>query len=796
MRHEQHIIKNNPESSHRPVKKRLKTVKNGNPSTKSKEQTSEKPMDPIQNKPLNTPEEEALIQEKFEILKQTYLKSSHRKKIDKIEKAFQFAKSAHAGVRRRSGEPYIFHPIAVAQIVAEEIGLGSTSICSALLHDVVEDTDTTVDDISNLFGPKIASIVDGLTKISGGMFGTKASAQAENFRKLILTMSEDIRVILIKMADRLHNMRTLGSMPPAKQLKIAGETQYIYAPLANRLGLYRIKTELEDLSFKYEHPDEYNELSKKLEVTQMEREKLFEDIVVPIRQKLDQMGYKAEIQSRVKSIYSIWRKMNTKNIPFEEIFDILAIRIVFDVTESREEKRSCWDIYSAVTDLYRPHPDRIRDWVSTPKANGYEALHVTVMGPDGKWIEVQIRSRRMDDIAEKGFAAHWMYKTGENDNSELEKWLQTIKELLENPEPNAIDFMDTFKLNLFASEIFVYTPKGDIKTLPQGSTVLDFAFMLHTELGMHCIGAKVSHKLVPITQVLNSGDQVEIITSKRQSPKPEWIEMIHTSKARTCLQQIFKKEYKTYTTLGENNLKKMLDDINEPMSTDQVHRIMEHYGETKREELFYKIGKNTISIDEMKKTLFKEKSNSRWMKVWNLTFGKLTSSTNKKPGMAQEGGNPKSIQLKETEANTTFRIAECCCPIPGDNILGFREDNGVYVVHKRQCPVAMKLKSNFGERIVTAQWETHRVLSYPASIEIRGMDRMGILSEIIRVISETHKVNMSRVNCESNEGLFVAEITVYIHDVKDVNNLCMNISSIKDINSVVRIENKNTYHKA
>ena len=735
----------------------------------------------------NTPEEEVEIEKKFEKLKETYLNSSHRKKIGIIEKAYHFAKSAHAGVRRRSGEPYIFHPLAVAQIVAEEIGLGSTSISAALLHDVVEDTDTTVEDIENLFGKKIAQIVDGLTKISGGVFGAKASAQAENFRKLLLTMNEDIRVVVIKMADRLHNMRTLGSMPPAKQLKIAGETQYIYAPLANRLGLYKIKTELEDLSFKYEHPEDYKDLEKKLEDTQRERDRLFHDIEQPIREKLKELGVKAEIQSRVKSIYSIWRKMQTKSIPFEEIFDILAIRVVFDIDDIKDEKQTCWAIYSAVTDLYKPHPDRTRDWVNTPKANGYEALHLTVMGPDGKWIEVQIRSRRMDDIAEKGFAAHWKYKTGENDNSELEKWLQTIKELLENPEPNAIDFLDSFKLNLFASEIFVYTPKGDIKTMPQGATVLDFAFSLHTELGKQCIGAKVSHKLVPLNHVLNSGDQVEVLTSPKQSPKPEWIGMVKTAKARQCIQQLFKKEYKAYSQQGEQKMKKFLDDLNEPMNDDQLNRIAEHYGETRREELMYKVGKGLINLDDVKKDMFKEKSNSRWMKVWNLTFGKLTTTNGKKTEL-DPNDKRKSIQLKEDEANEKYRIAECCCPIPGDNILGFREENGVYVVHKRQCPVALKLKSSFGERIVTAQWETHRVLSYPASIQIKGIDRIGILGEIIKVISETHKVNMSRVNVETGDGIFTAEITVYIHDVKDVNNLCMNISSIKDVNSVERIE--------
>ncbi|MBQ0029751.1 MAG: bifunctional (p)ppGpp synthetase/guanosine-3',5'-bis(diphosphate) 3'-pyrophosphohydrolase [Bacteroidales bacterium] len=752
-----------------------------------------------------TNEEDAEIEAKYAELRELYLNSNHRKHIEIIDKAFKYAKQAHSGVRRRSGEPYIMHPIAVAKIVAEELGLGSTSICSALLHDVVEDTDTSVEDIKNMFNPRIALIVDGLTKISGGVFGTQASAQAENFRKLLLTMSEDIRVVLIKMADRLHNMRTLGSMPPAKQLKIAGETQYIYAPLANRLGLYAIKTELEDLSFKYEHPDKYDDLTKKVEATQKERDKLFNDVESPIRVKLEKMGLKAEIQSRVKSIYSIWRKMQNKGIPFEEIYDILAIRIVFDPVEGADEKAICWSIYSAVTDLYKPHPERIRDWVSTPKANGYEALHVTVMGPDGKWVEVQIRSRRMDDIAEKGFAAHWKYKTGENDDSELEKWLQTIKEQLKNPDSDAIDFIDNFKMNLFSSEIFVYTPKGEIKTMPKGATVLDFAFSLHTELGMQCIGAKINHKLVALNYELQSGDQVEILTSKRQQPSPEWIDNVKTAKGRACIKQLFRKEYTRLKLLGEKKLHDYLQKINVEEDADTVNRIIEHYGQPNKEEMMYKIGKGSIDLLELGQTMFKDKKSSRWVKIWNLTFGKLSlpGSDNEAQKGQKNAKKASKNTLKVTENNTNengnglkYRIAECCCPIPGDDILGFMEENGVYVVHKRSCGVAMRLKSSYGNRIVTAAWETHRVLSFPATIEVKGMDRVGILAEIISVISQQLKINIARLVVDTGDGLFTAQITVYIRDVEDVNNLCMNISKIRDINSVGRIEtDKNVLNK-
>lgn len=727
-------------------------------------------------------QENEMIEREYAALLDVYVKSNHRRKVDIIDKAFRFACQAHSGVRRRSGEPYIFHPIAVARIVAQEIGLGSTSICASLLHDVVEDTDNTVEDIENMFGKKIASIVDGLTKISGGVFGEQASVQAENFRKLLLTMSEDIRVILIKMADRLHNMRTLASMPQTKQFKIAGETQYIYAPLANRLGLYAIKTELEDLSFKYEHKDKYDELSRKLENTRQERDELFALFSDPIVKKLNELGYKFEIHDRIKSIYSIWRKMQVKNIPFEEIYDILALRIIFNVEDEKDEKTTCWGIYSAVTDIYKPHPDRIRDWVSTPKANGYEALHVTVMGPTGQWIEVQIRSQRMDDIAEKGFAAHWKYKTGEKDDSELEKWLQTIKELLENPEPNAIDFLDTFKLNLFASEIFVFTPLGDIRTLPQGSTALDFAFSLHTDVGLHCIGAKVNHKLVPLSYTLNSGDQVEILTSKKQTPSAEWINIVKTARARAKIKSLFKKEYKTFIKKGEYDLETYLEKLGHKFTPDLISKIMDNFHETQKEDMFYKIGKGVLNLDDINKETVLPKTQNRWVKYWKLQFGKSGNEETEKKKI-----DTKST-LTLTENDSTYRIADCCNPIPGDDILGFVEEEGKVVVHKRQCPVAMKLKSNYGERIVSAVWETHRMLCFPATIEIKGLDRKGMLGQIVKVISDEHSVNVNKVNMETHDGIFEGFITIYVHDLEDLNNLSMNILKINGVNSVNRVE--------
>src|SRR5574344_1971029 len=510
--------------------------------------------DQIQKDTEREKADDKMIDDAFQHLLDSYLASRHRKKVDIITKAFNFARQAHKGVKRRSGEPYIMHPIAVARIVCEDIGLGSTSICAALLHDVVEDTDYTVEDIENLFNPKIAQIVDGLTKISGGIFGDRASAQAENFKKLLLTMSDDIRVILIKIADRLHNMRTLGSQLPNKQDKIAGETLYIYAPLANRLGLNKIKTELEDLSFKYEHPEEYKIIEKKLASTEAEREQLFRDFTAPIRANLDKMGFKYEIKARIKSPYSIWSKMQNKHVTFEEIYDILAVRIIFDPRVKEEELNECFNIYVSISKIYKPHPDRLRDWVSHPKANGYQALHVTLMSNRGQWVEVQIRSERMNDVAEQGFAAHWKYKEGggSEDEGELEKWLRTIKEILDDPQPDAIDFLDTIKLNLFASEIFVFTPKGEIKTMPQNCTALDFAFSLHTDIGSHCIGAKVNHKLVPLSHKLQSGDQIEVLTSKSQKVQPSWINFATTAKAKAKIMAILKREKKEQQQQGED----------------------------------------------------------------------------------------------------------------------------------------------------------------------------------------------------------------------------------------------------
>ena len=738
--------------------------------------------------------DEKMIQDGFNELLKDYLNSNHRRKVERITKAFNFANQAHAGVKRRSGEPYIMHPIAGARIVCREMGLGSTSICSALLHDVVEDTEYTVQDISDMFGPKIAQIVDGLTKISGGIFGEQASAQAENFRKLLLTMSDDIRVILIKIADRLHNMRTLGSMLPAKQFKIAGETLYLYAPLAHRLGLFTIKTELEDLSFKYEHPQEYDFIEQKLQASEESRNKLFEHFAIPVDKKLKEMGLHYEMKARVKSAYSIWNKMESKGITFEDIYDLYAVRIIFDPLPGVDEKNMCWDIYSAITDIYRIRPDRIRDWVSRPKANGYQALHLTVMGPDGQWVEIQIRSRRMDDIAEKGFAAHWKYKEHSvEEDTELDKWLQTITEILESPDPNALDFLDTIKLNLFTSEIFVFTPKGDIKTLPQGATALDFAYALHTNIGNKCIGAKVNHRLVPLSHPLASGDQVEILTSRSQEPQAEWLNFVTTAKARSKIDAVLKRARKDAAKVGEEKVIAAFKRSDMEASTSNLDKLCMYFGFSKREEFFYAVEKGDVTLPENIKKLLKEKTDNVLFKYVKQALG-VGVKNNKEKEEVQKEEKPKAKYdkskpyiLREEAFERNYVIAECCKPIPGDDALGFINDDGNVVVHKRSCPIAMRLKSSFGERILNTEWSSHKNASFEATLEVKGIDSIGVLNTITKTISDDFNVNIMRLLIEAKDGVFEGKIKMKVHDVEDIQKMCVTLSKIKNIKSVGRV---------
>ena len=735
---------------------------------------------------LTPQQEEEMIDKAYQNLLNGYLASNHRKKVEIIERAFKFAKSAHAGIRRRSGEPYIMHPIEVARIVSQEIGLGSTSICSALLHDVVEDTEYTVEDIEAQFGKKIAEITQGLTKISGGIFGDKASAQAENFRKLLLTMSSDIRVVLIKMADRLHNMRTLGSMLPSKQYKIAGETLYIYAPLAHRLGLFAIKTELEDLSFKYEHPDVYKQIAQKIADSEQSRNEFFERFSAPIRERLSRMGLKYEMRARVKSVYSIWNKMETKRVPFEEVYDLYAARIVFDCPKDAEEKHICWNIYSEITDLYRLHPDRTRDWISTPKANGYRALHLTVMGPDGNWVEVQIRSQRMDEMAERGFAAHWKYKIGEGEEeNELAIWLQTIEDILKNPEPNAIDFLDTIKLNLFASEIVVFTPKGELITLPNGASVLDLAYNLHSELGNHCIAGKVNHKLVPLSHKLASGDQAEVLTSNSQQPQPEWESFLVTAKGKQRLHAALRRDHRHVAEEGEALLRKFLQENNLEFNNETITKIVGNMGLRNGDELCFMIGNNEIALsDQLLKHARKSKNNGLLSKIF-----RIGSKQKDEPEVIKFEGkiDPKIVyNLTSVNGVRNYTLADCCHPIPGDDVVGFVNQNNIVEVHKLTCPNMMRLKSSFGGRLLQTKWEDHSA-KFLASIEVTGIDRMGILQEIAYLISTTLSINLRRLNIAANDGVFKCELDVLVGDTKVVDNLCKRMRQVQGVKNAVRL---------
>ena len=742
---------------------------------------------------MSPQEEEAMIDQAYQDLLNGYLSSNHRKKVEIIEKAFKFAKDAHSGIRRRSGEPYIMHPIAVATIVSQEVGLGSTSICAALLHDVVEDTDYNIEDIEAQFGSKIAQIVEGLTKISGGIFGDQASAQAENFRKLLLTMSSDIRVILIKMADRLHNMRTLQSMPAAKQYKIAGETMYIYAPLAHRLGLFAIKTELEDLSFKYEHPEAYKSIQNHIRESAPRNKEVFSHFSAPICKRLDQLGLQYEFMARTKSCYSIWKKMESKHIPFDEVYDYYAARIVFECPNEADEKRICWNVYSEITDLYRLHPDRVRDWVSTPKANGYRALHITVMGPDGNWVEVQIRSRRMDDIAERGFAAHWKYKIGEGEEeSELEAWLQTIEDILKNPEPNAIDFLDTIKLNLFSSEIVVFTPKGDLITLPKDASVLDLAFNLHTELGTHCIAGKINHKLMPLSHKLSSGDQVEVLTSKSQQPSPEWESFLVTAKGKTRLRAALRHNRRQVIKAGETMLQSFLQKNDVPIDNVTMSRLVSSENMANKEELLYKIGNKEIALSQqLLRTVKKQESHGMLSKLIHSTFGNRSKQSGAEKGKAspvQQApiDTKQTYVLKTINGKPNYKIANCCNPIPGDDVLGFVTPGNEVEVHRMECPTAMKLKSSYGGRIVQTQWDT-QASKFLASISIEGIDRMGILQELIYLISTNLAINIRKLNIWTEHGVFHCELDVLIEDADVVTRLCKRLKKVKGVNTATRI---------
>lgn len=696
-----------------------------------------------------------------------------------IRKAFEVSVEAHKEMRRKSGEPYIYHPIAVAQICAEEIGLGTTAIVCALLHDTVEDTDLTIEDVRGMFGDKVAQIIDGLTKISG-VFDHTSSIQAENFRKMLLTLSEDVRVILIKLADRLHNMRTLGHMKRDKQMKIASETLYLYAPLAHRLGLNAIKSELEDLGLKYTNETWYDDISNKLKETEPERKRFIKNFIDPLKEILQEQGFKFRIFGRPKSIYSIYNKIKNKGVPFEEIYDLFAIRVVID-TPLDKEKADCWKIYSIITDFYHPNPDRLRDWISTPKSNGYESLHTTVMGPDGKWVEVQIRSVRMDELAEMGYAAHWKYKDAAAEKeSNLENWLRRIREMLESPDPNALEFIDDFKLNLFADEIFVFTPKGEMKTLPATATALDFAFEIHTKVGEQCIGAKVNHKLVPLSYQLKSGDQVEILTSSKQSPKEDWISYVVTARAKSKIKSALKEHRKKIADEGKELLERKFYKCKLDFTVQNINDFCNFLRLSSAQELFYRTAVGNVDVKEIKEFVeYKQ----------NPTKAKPKKKENKIEELVTNArGSSDMLVIGDDMQKLDYRLATCCNPIPGDDVFGFTTVSEGIKIHRVNCPNALKLLSNYAYRVVKAKWTNDQLISFLAGIKIYGTDEMGLVNNITKIISNQLNINMRSISFDTEDGIFEGTIMVYVHDAKHLNHLIENMKKVKGVTNVVRID--------
>lgn len=733
--------------------------------------------------------EEETIQEELNAILKNCGHCKTKKDEELILKAFRMANEAHKGMRRKSGEPFILHPLAVARIVSEEIGMGVTSIVSAILHDVVEDTELTIENIENGFGKKVAVIVDGLTKISGVFDKESNSLQAENFRKMLLTLSEDVRVIIIKLADRLHNMRTLDSLPRKKQVKIAGETIYLYAPLAHRLGLYNIKTEMEDLSLMYRYPDVYEEIRSKIALSEKKRGQLINHFSIPIISRLEKNNFKFDISGRSKSIYSIYQKMQQKNVSFEEIYDLFAIRIVFDPKPGIPEKTQCWDIYSNITDIYPPKPDRIRDWVSTPKTNGYEALHTTVMGPNGKWMEVQIRSRRMDEIAERGFAAHWKYKEAGAQDTEIDKWIKSIRVMLEKPNSDAMEFLDEFKLNLFASEIMVFTPKGNIITLPSEATALDFAYEIHSEIGNKAIGAKINHKLQPLNTRLYSGDQVEILTAEGRKPTMEWNDYVTTVKAKSAIKAALKAERKDRLEIGKQLLEDELKKLNLTPSGRVFKKILPAYESTNKDQLYSKIGSGMVSLDNLKEILSKNTKN-KWVRVWDLSLGRPAfSPQNDELESYDEKGR---LLLKENldDQKQPYELAACCNPIPGDEVIGERQEDGSIVIHRTDCSDAIKIMSSHGENLITVKWTQHKVFSYLVRIHLSGWDRFGVYNSITSTIAQEFNISMRTINLHGHDGIFDGTIDLYVHNTQDLNNLIMNLVKLKGVESVHRVEIK------
>lgn len=696
-----------------------------------------------------------------------------------IRIAFDMALESHQNMRRKSGEPYIYHPIAVAQIAAEEIGLGTTSIVCALLHDVVEDTDITLEDIEREFGKKVTKIIDGLTKISG-VFDYNSSLQAENFRKMLLTLADDVRVILIKLADRLHNMRTMDFMPRDKQLKVSSETVYLYAPLAHRLGLYTLKSELEDLAMKYMEPVTYKFIARQLNEKKAERENFIRDFITPIKEILNEQGLDAGLYGRPKSIHSIWTKMRKKNISFDEVYDLFAIRVILN-SKPESEKSDCWKAYSIVTDLYHPNPDRLRDWISSPRANGYESLHTTVMGPRGQWVEVQIRTNRMNEIAEKGFAAHWKYKEEPNTDSGLDQWIQKVRELLSNPEANALDFLDDFKMNLFSDEIFIFTPKGALIQLPVEATALDFAFEIHTDIGASCIGAKVNHKLVPLSHKLQNGDQVEIITSGKQSPKEDWLSFVVTAKAKSKIKSSLKEEKRKIAEQGKEILERKLKSLKVTYNTDNLYKLSYYFKLPSTLDLFYNVAQGKIDVKQLKEFVASEK-------VVENKPEKIDNGYNEQLIKKVKGDDIDTLLIGEDLQKLDYKLSSCCNPIPGDDVFGFVTIGDGIKIHRTNCPNAAKLMSNYGYRIVKARWNSQKELAFLTGLHIRGIDDVGLINKITTVISSDFKVNMRSITVDTDDGIFEGSIMVYVNNTKHLDNLINKLKEVDGVTSVTRFD--------
>lgn len=752
-----------------------------------------------------TKEDHELIQKEFESLRIASLKRcANQDEYEDVIRAFEFANEAHKGVRRKSGEPYIIHPIAVAKIVVQEIGLGYKSIVTALLHDIVEDTEYTVEDIERLFGAKVASLVDGLTKIKSAMdnkhnsgSNNEISMQAENFKRILLTLNDDVRVVLIKLADRLHNLRTIGSMPERKKDKILSESMYIFVPLAHKLGLYSMKSEMENIWLKYREPEYYNKISRKINTLIEERGDSINQFIAPISQALHDEGYKFTIIKRTKTPYSIWKKMERKGIPFEQIYDLFAVRIIFEPKEGISERKQCWDIYSIISEYYRSKMDRIRDWLTVPKSNGYEALHCTLMSQNGNWVEVQIRSERMNQIAEKGVAAHWSYKGVNKSEKELDNWLTMVRGVLENPDVSALEFLDKFHEGLLASEIYVFTPKGDSKSLPKGATALDFAYYIHSKIGNRAIAAKVNHRLVPLSHELKNGDQIEIITAEAQKPQREWLEYAHTPKAKDIIYDALKSDIHDAIIKGQHILETELSKLGVKVQNRVIRKLLIEYKLNNKDELYNKIATGVVKLDDLDKVLRKNNEN-KFVKYWKLQFFSNDPEEDddnlddlehveKKPDIDKK----KDYLLKENVDRTlTYKVAECCNPIPGDAIVGFVDDHNNVIIHKKVCPKAISLATVQGEKIVNAKWTKHTILSFLARISLRGIDRMGIVNEITRFITLDLSVNIRKIHFETHDGIFDGYIDLYVHDAQDLDIIIETLLKIKGVENVTRTDVK------